>query len=87
MKAVHALVSNYRLVPPNEGSAYSKRHKHLPGVPSAERMVEQGLDVVKTDALLLEKIEELTLHTISQEERIKALETRLLQLLEKSSAR
>ena len=74
MKSAPALQHNHHLVPPTEVSAYIKRHGHLPGVTSAERMVEHGLDVVKTDAMLLEKIEELTLHLIAMEERLKALE-------------
>ena len=36
----------------------------MPGVPSAEQMVAQGNDLHKTDAKLLEKIEELTLYMI-----------------------
>ncbi|MEZ4756917.1 MAG: SprB repeat-containing protein [Flavobacteriales bacterium] len=70
----HVFQPNYRLMPLNELATYIERHGHLPGVPSAERMVEQGLDVVKTDAMLLEKIEELTLHVIRMAERVEELE-------------
>ena len=43
---------------------YINTNKHLPGVPSAQEMVEKGNDLHQTDARLLEKIEELTLYVI-----------------------
>lgn len=49
---------------------YIKANGHLPGIPSANQMVEQGNDLQKTDAMLLEKIEELTLHMIRLEKRM-----------------
>ncbi len=39
-------------------------NKHLPNIPSAAEMVSEGNDLAKTDAKLLEKIEELTLYMI-----------------------
>ena len=87
MEAVHARLSNHSLMPLTEVATYVKRHGHLPSVPSAERMVEQGLDVVRANALLLEKIEELKLHRVAQADRIKELEIRLAQFVEKSKAR
>jgi hypothetical protein len=38
----HVFQPNYRLMPLEEVSAYISEHGHLPGVPSAEDMVEQG---------------------------------------------
>lgn len=43
---------------------YIQQNKHLPNVPSAAEMVENGNDLHKTDIKLLEKIEELTLYMI-----------------------
>ena len=40
---------------------FIKENKHLPGVPSAQELVDNGLDVAQTDAKLLEKIEEMSL--------------------------
>lgn len=70
----HVFQPSYRLMPLKDVSAFIKKNGHLPGVPSAEQMVEQGLDVVKTDAMLLEKIEEITLHLIETNLRLDALE-------------
>lgn len=72
----HVLAPGYTLMPLDEVDRYIASHGHLPKVPSAECMVEEGLDVVSTDALLLEKIEELTLHIISLNARIDELERR-----------
>ncbi|MBO9639366.1 MAG: bZIP transcription factor [Siphonobacter aquaeclarae] len=55
---------SYRLRSLNEVDQFIQRNGHLPGVPSATEMVKSGNDLHKTDAVLLEKIEELTLYMI-----------------------
>jgi hypothetical protein len=50
--------------------AYIKEHKHLPEVPSAKEMDENGLNLKEMNLLLLKKVEELTLHIIEQDKRI-----------------
>ena len=65
--------SDYPLRRLGEVEDFIKANKHLPGVPSAEQMVEQGNDLHKTDAKLLEKIEELTLYSIQLEKANQAL--------------
>lgn len=70
----HVFQPGYRLMPLTEVDRYITAHGHLPNVPSAECMVEEGLDVVSTNAMLLAKIEELTLHAIQLEERLRRLE-------------
>ena len=48
---------------------------HLPGIPSASEIDEEGLDVGDMQVKMMEKIEELTLHIIALNERIKHLES------------
>ncbi len=55
---------------------YIEKNHHLPGVPSAKEIKEEGFDLTKMNFKLLEKIEELTLVVIEQERRIKDLESR-----------
>ena len=55
-------------------SAYIKANQHLPEVPSAEEMEEDGIDLGVMNMLLLKKVEELTLHLINQNESVKKLE-------------
>ena len=50
---------------------------HLPDVPSADEIVEDGRDVAKINAKLLQKIEKLTLYTIEQDRQLLQLEKRL----------
>lgn len=66
----YVFADNYTLRPLKDVEAYVKEHKHLPGVPSAQEVVDQGIDVAEMNAKLLEKIEELTLHMIRQEKII-----------------
>lgn len=64
---------DYELMPLNKVEAYVTEHHHLPGVPSAEEVKKNGIDVATMDAKLLEKIEELTLHMIELEKKYNAL--------------
>ncbi|WP_370901329.1 hypothetical protein [Chryseobacterium gossypii] len=47
---------------------------HLPNIPSAEKVVKEGINLGEMDAKLLEKIEELTLYSIEQNKQIKQLQ-------------
>jgi hypothetical protein len=57
-----------------EVESFIEENNHLPDVPSAEQVAKEGIDVAKMDALLLQKIEELTLYIIDLEKKIKVLE-------------
>ncbi|MBL7727911.1 MAG: hypothetical protein JNM68_09500, partial [Dinghuibacter sp.] len=64
--ADHVFNKNYPLMPLEQVDIFIKKNGHLPGIPAAAEMVKEGNDLGKTDALLLEKIEELTLHLVEQ---------------------
>ena len=57
--------------------SYIKTHNHLPEVSSADEMKAEGIELSSFSIKLLQKIEELTLYTIKQETRIKALEEKI----------
>ncbi|UGU18164.1 tail fiber protein [Sinomicrobium kalidii] len=65
---------DYDLPSLKEIREYILRKGHLPEIPSAEEMKEHGINLNEMNLKLLKKIEELTLYTIRQEERIDALE-------------
>jgi len=67
----------YKLQPLSETKAYIAQNGHLPNVPSAKDVEKTGLDLVQMNQVLLQKVEELTLHAIAQQERINALEARI----------
>ena len=49
-------------------------NKHLPDVPSASQIKTEGIDLGKMQTIMMQKIEELTLHMIEMHKRIEALE-------------
>jgi len=46
---------------------------HLPGMPARAEVLAHGVDVGRMQVLLLEKIEELTLHVIAQDKELQRL--------------
>jgi hypothetical protein len=66
--------SDYKLTSLSEVEDFVTRNRHLPGVPSAKEMVENGNDLGKTDAILLQKIEELYLHVIRLQKEVDVLQ-------------
>lgn len=64
---------NYKVMTLDAVEKYIKENKHLPNVPSTEEMLANGSDLIKTDAKLLEKIEELTLYMIDMNKQLKEL--------------
>ena len=55
---------DYNLLSLEEVEKYIKDNKHLPGIPSGEELVKNGMDVAEMNNLLLQKIEELTLYIL-----------------------
>jgi|GEM_PF-4642415 hypothetical protein len=58
----------YRLVPLRDVQAFIAENGHLPGVPSARQIEQEGVPLGDLGATLLRKIEELTLHQIALEQ-------------------
>jgi hypothetical protein len=65
----YVFADSYALTPLTEVEAHIKEHKHLPGIPSAAQVAEQGVSLGEMQARLLAKIEELTLHLVIQDKR------------------
>lgn len=64
---------DYQLRPLSEVEAFITENKHLPEIQSAKEMQENGVSVSELQTQLLQKIEELTLYLIQQEETIQEL--------------
>ncbi len=71
------LKEDYRMPTLEEVENFTKINHHLPEVPSAKEIQENGMHLQQMTTLLLQKVEELTLYTIEQEKRIKVLEEAL----------
>lgn len=70
---------NYDLMPLAELEAYINTHNHLPDVPSAEEVISNGNNLGEMDAILLQKIEELTLYVIELKKENEALKAKIAE--------
>ncbi|MBS1589638.1 MAG: hypothetical protein JST52_08520 [Bacteroidetes bacterium] len=78
--ADHVFASDYRLPSMSELGNYIAQHKHLPNIPSAQKVVTNGVDIAEMDALLLQKIEELTLYALEQHQEISQMKNEIRNL-------
>src|SRR5690606_31739793 len=67
------LKNDYQFLSLSEIEKFIKENHHLPNIPSADEIEKNGLSLKEMNLLLLEKIEELTLHTIEQQKQIDQL--------------
>lgn len=71
--------STYRLRPLKEVEAFIMKNKHLPDMPS-EQKIKEGYTVHTINTGFMQKIEELTLYTIEQDKKIQELQQKLQEL-------
>ena len=72
--ADYVFEEDYKLMSLSEVEAYIAENGHLPNVPSAEKVTEEGIDLAEMNKILLEKVEELTLHVIALEKKLSNIE-------------
>ena len=66
----------YRLRPLVEVEAYVKQHRHLPEVPAAAEVEQEGVDQGELNRVLMQKVEELTLYIIDLQKQIEELKNK-----------
>jgi hypothetical protein len=76
--------NEYELMSLNSLRSFIEEHGHLPGVPDATTVESEGLSVSEMSRVMMEKIEELTLHLLEQAKRIDQLEKQNAELKEKA---
>ncbi|WP_346998619.1 hypothetical protein [Bacteroides cellulosilyticus] len=64
---------SYTLKSISEVEEFISENNHLPDVPSAKQVAEEGYSQHEMNKILLQKIEELTLYTIKQQKEIETL--------------
>jgi hypothetical protein len=69
----YVFASNYKLNSLSDVEAYISKNKHLPDLPSAESVRKEGINLGEMNAILLQKVEELTLYIIQQQKQIDEL--------------
>jgi hypothetical protein len=65
---------DFNLMPLNELESFISTNKHLPGVPTEAEVTESGVNLGEMTGILLQKVEEMTLHIIELNKRIEELE-------------
>jgi hypothetical protein len=64
---------DYKLMSLSDVEAFIQTNHHLPDVPSEAEVEENGIELAAMNAILLKKVEELTLHLIQLEKEIHLL--------------
>ena len=68
-----------------EVEQYIRENNHLPDVPSAKEVDENGFAIGEMNAILLQKIEELTLYILVQEKRLDQQDIEIQKLINRTA--
>jgi hypothetical protein len=68
---------DYVLMELSQLKSFINENQHLPNVPSKDEVAMEGVDLGEMTTVLLQKIEELTLYIIKQDEQIKELKNEM----------
>ncbi|MGH8904408.1 MAG: hypothetical protein ACRDYA_22690 [Egibacteraceae bacterium] len=74
------LAADYALPSLEDVRSFVRRHGHLPRLRSGEETKARGVNLVEFTMTLLQKVEELTLYLIKQEDVIRQQQGRLEQV-------
>jgi len=70
----------YQLPSLSEVGTYIVKNRHLPGIPSADEIIKNGVRLGDMNTLLLQKIEEITLYLIRLQNENESLKARIATL-------
>ena len=76
----YVFAKNYNLTPLDSVANFIEQNSHLPNVPSAKQVEEDGINLAQMDAVLLQKIEELTLYNIQLYKQLEAMKAEIALL-------
>jgi hypothetical protein len=76
----YVFAKDYKLPSLQNIQQFIKENNHLPGIPSAGEIQTKGLDLGQNQAALMQKVEELTLYLIRQEQQIKEQQKQINEL-------
>lgn len=77
------LKSDYVMPTLAEIESFTKKNHHLPNVPSAQEVQQNGVSLGEMSNVLLQKVEELTLYAIEQNKVIEELKAQVTALMDK----
>lgn len=78
--ADYVFADDYALRPLSEVRSFISQHRHLPNIPSAREIEENGLRIGDVQKRMMEKIEELTLYLLEADNKIRQLSKEIDQL-------
>lgn len=70
---------DYEFISLDELEVFLQKNNHLPNIPSAKEMADEGISLKEMNLLLLQKIEELTLYTLQQQKEIEKLKEKVFE--------
>ena len=73
----YVFARDYPLAPLSEVKSYIEEHQHLPGIPNAATIQDEGIELGEMQRMMMEKIEELTLYIIQLESEVKELREKI----------
>ena len=76
----YVFADNYKLMNLNDLSNFIKTNKHLPEIAPATEMEAEGINLSEMNALLLKKVEELTLYIIQQQKMMDKINEKIEKL-------
>ena len=76
----YVFAKDYKMRTLKELEQYIAENQHLPDVPSSSEVKDNGIKVAEMDAVLLKKIEELTLYTIALQKQIDSMKDEISKL-------
>jgi len=76
----YVFAPEYDLLSLTEVKSHIVENGHLPNIPTAATVVSEGISLGEMNAKILQKIEELTLYTIAQEEKLQQYQQSLSAL-------
>ena len=76
----YVFAKDYKLRSIEQVSTYVQQNHHLPEIPSAAEMQQNGVSLNTMQLQLLKKVEELTLYAIEQQKEIQALKEEMRQM-------
>ncbi|MCK9451233.1 MAG: hypothetical protein M0Q90_06040 [Bacteroidales bacterium] len=79
----HVFDDDYSLMKLDELEVFISKNRHLPDIPSEDKVKSEGVQMGEITGLLLKKIEELTLYTIEQQKLIEKQQNLLDQVMQK----
>jgi hypothetical protein len=81
--ADYVFEKDYKLKSLDEVEQYIAQNQHLPDIPSEAVIKQSGADMMENDAMLLKKIEELTLYVIQLKKELAEQQKKIIMLEQK----